>query len=249
MSKQNIYDNEIFFNGYCSLRENDDSANNLEEKPAIFSMLGDVKGKSVIDLGCGYGENCKAFSEMGAERIVGIDISRKMLELAKKENCAQNIHYLNMPMENIRSLDDKFDIAVSSLALHYIRGYDELIYDVFSLLKPGGIFLFSQEHPLTTAPVDGAKWIKNEDGSVDHYRLADYARAGERKVTWFVDDVVKYHRTFSQLINGLVRSGFVILEMEEPVASQETIQRLPQYGKDLHKPNFLMIKAKKLSSV
>lgn len=249
MSKQNIYDNETFFSGYFKLRENNDSANNLEEKPAIFSMLGDVNGKSIIDLGCGYGENCRAFSEMGAERIVGIDLSQKMLEIAKKENHAQNIQYLNMPMENIKSLSDKFDIAVSSLALHYIKDYDKLINDVCSLLKPGGIFLFSQEHPLTTAPIDGAKWIKNEDGSVDHYRLTDYTRAGERTVSWFIDGVVKYHRTFSQLINGLVRSGFVILEMEEPVASPETIRRLPQYGKDLHKPNFLMIKAKKLSNI
>ena len=245
MSMQNIYDNETFFNGYFNLRENADSANNLEEKPAIFSMLGDVKGKSIIDLGCGYGENCKAFSEMQAGFVVGIDISHKMLEIAESENKAANIAYLDMPMENIQLIDRKFDIAVSSLSVHYIKDYEELMKRIYSLLNPGGIFVFSQEHPLTTAPIAGAKWIKNDDGSVDHYRLTDYARTGERIVSWIVDEVIKYHRTFSNLINGLVRAGFVIEETEEPAPTLEIIQRLPHYEKDLHKPNFLIIKARK----
>lgn len=245
MSKQNIYDNEHFFNGYLNLRENVDSANNLEEKPGIFSMLNSVKGKSIIDLGCGYGENCKIFSNMKADFIVGIDISQKMLEIAESENKAINIEYLNMPMENIQLIDRKFDIAVSSLVMHYIKDYEELIKGIYSLLNPGGIFVFSQEHPLTTAPIAGVKWIKNEDGSVDHYRLTDYARPGARTVSWIVDGVIKYHRTFSNLMNGLVRTGFIIEEIEEPVATSEIIQRLPYYKKDLHKPNFLIIKARK----
>ena len=51
MSKQNIFDNEKFFEGYRALRENPDCANNLTEKPALFSMLGEIKGKRILDLG------------------------------------------------------------------------------------------------------------------------------------------------------------------------------------------------------
>jgi len=54
-----------------------------------------------------------------------------------------------------------------------------------------------------------------------------------------------YHRTFSDLINGLISAGFIIEEMKEPVPTPETIDRLPNYAKDMHKPNFLIIKAKK----
>jgi 2-polyprenyl-3-methyl-5-hydroxy-6-metoxy-1,4-benzoquinol methylase len=119
MSKQNIFDNVVFFDGYYKLRQNIDSANNLVEKPVIFSMIGDVKGKSIIDLGCGYGENCITFSDMGAKQIVGIDISEKMLEVACRENYASNIKYCNVCMEDIGSMNLKYDIAVSSLAIHY----------------------------------------------------------------------------------------------------------------------------------
>lgn len=245
MSEQNIYDNDTFFNGYHKLRENIDSANNLEEKPAIFSTLPDVKGKSIIDLGCGYGENCKAFSEMGAELVVGIDISNKMLEIAKEENSANNIKYSNLPMEEIKSIGQKFDIAVSSLAMHYIKNFDKLVKDVYSLLNHGGIFVFSQEHPLTTAPITGARWIKDNTGNIDHYRLTDYARTGKRSVSWIVDGVIKYHRTFSDLVNGLISAGFIIEGMKEPVPTSKTIDRLPNYAKGMHKPNFLIIKARK----
>lgn len=245
MPKQNVYDNNEFFEGYFKLRQNADSANNLEEKPAMFAMIGDVAGKSVLDLGCGYGENCKSFSEMGAESVTGVDISKKMLEVAGSENSAPNITYLNMPMEEISSLKRKFDFVVSSLAMHYVQDYAGLVGQVYSLLNEGGIFVFSQEHPLTTAPVGGAEWVRDADGAVDHYRLTDYARTGERSVTWFIDGVVKYHRTFSDLFNGLAASGFRIEEVREPVSSPEAMRRLPCLEKELHKPNFLIIKATK----
>ena len=82
MAQQNIYDNEIFFEGYKKIRDNKINANNLFEIPALFSMLPDLKNKRVLDLGCGFGEHCKRFFDCGAKKVVGIDISEKMLEVA-----------------------------------------------------------------------------------------------------------------------------------------------------------------------
>ncbi len=77
---QNLYDDQAFFEGYKKLRDNLYSANNLEEKPALFSLAPDLHGKRVLDLGCGYGENCKAFCDLGASYVLGVDLSEKMLE-------------------------------------------------------------------------------------------------------------------------------------------------------------------------
>lgn len=52
---QNLYDNEKFFNLYKELKCKRNSANNLEEKPELISLLPNLKGKRVLDLGCGYG--------------------------------------------------------------------------------------------------------------------------------------------------------------------------------------------------
>ena len=239
---QNIYDNPVFFEGYKKLRNNPDSANILEEKPAFFSLSPDLTEKTVLDLGCGYGENCSRFFEMGAKSVLGIDISRKMLQIARTEN--PNTQFTLVDMNDLSSIKETFDVIFSSLAVHYIENFDRFIASVFSLLNDDGYFIFSQEHPLTTAPFEGASWNKNEDGSV-HYKLTDYAINGERKTHWIIDGVVKYHRTFSFIANTLTNNGFVIEKMLEPIPTQETIERLPSYTKDLHKPNFLLIKARK----
>ena len=245
MSRQNVYDDERFFEGYARLQKNSDSANNLEEKPVLFSLLGSIQGKSVLDMGCGYGENCRAFSEEGALRVLGIDISKKMLAVARKENGTERIDYRRLTIEEVSSLNETFDVVVSSLAVHYVEDFGKLARDVYALLNDGGLFVFSQEHPLTTAPLDGAQWVRDEEGQVDHYRLTDYARSGKRSVSWIVDGVIKYHRSFSELINSLTAAGFRIEEMKEPVPSPEMMRRFPYMAKDIHKPNFLFLKARK----
>lgn len=240
---QNIYDDPVFFEGYRKLRGNPDSANALQEKPALFALSPDLGGKSVLDLGCGYGENCATFYRMGAKKVVGIDISKKMIQAAKFEN--PNIHFIIMDMNNLSFSGQKFDVVFSSLAVHYIEDFDNFVRSVFNLIGNDGYFVFSQEHPLTTSPIGGASWAINEEGDAIHYKLTDYARSGERKTRWIVDGVVKYHRTFSELINTVICNGFVVEKVLEPIPGNEIIERLPSYGKDMHKPNFLLVRARK----
>lgn len=245
MAKQNIYDNETFFAGYKKIRDNEANANNLFEIPALFSMMPDLKGKKVLDLGCGFGEHCRQFVDRGAEKVVGIDISEKMLEVARVENCDPKITYLNMPMEDIAELQDTFDIVISSLAFHYVEDFEGVIRNIHNLLKENGIFIFSQENPLCTCHSGGDRWTRDENGNKLHLNLADYGVEGERKTVWFVDDVKKYHRTFSTIVNALIEAGFTIEKMIEPLPTEELLEKYPDYGDLFHKPDFLLIRVKK----
>jgi len=245
MPKQNIYDNEVFFEGYKELRDSEINANNLFEIPALFSLLPDLKGKQILDLGCGFGEHCVKFVELGAEKVVGIDISQKMLEIAEKENNNPKISYLNMAMEDIDGLNEKFDIVVSSLAMHYIEDYFGVAKNVYNLLENDGLFVFSQEHPLTTSFVSGKRWTKDEKGNKIYLNLANYGVEGERDVSWFVDGVKKYHRTFSTVINTLIDNHFVIEKVLEPLPNENLLNKYPQLECLFHKPDFLLISAKK----
>lgn len=245
MSQQNIYDNEIFFAGYKRIRENPGNANILFEIPALFSLLPDLTGKTVLDLGCGFGEHCSAFIRKGAKRVVGIDISRKMLEVAQQENAHTNITYRNIPMENIRELGETFDIVVSSLAVHYVEDFRGLMENVYSALNPGGLFVFSQENPINTCFSGGERWTRDAQGNKIHANLANYSVDGERCSRWFVDGVKKYHRTFSSVINALVDAGFMVEKLIEPIPTAELMEQFPDHTDLLHKPDFLVVRVRK----
>lgn len=246
MAKQNIYDNQLFFDGYKKIRDNEVNANNLFEIPALFSMMPDLTGKSVLDLGCGFGEHCKRFISEGATKVVGIDISEKMLEIAKKENSSDKITYINMPMEDIGQLPGKFDIVISSLAFHYVEDFSGVVKNIHRLLSTDGVLIFSQENPLCTCHSGGNRWTRDENGKKLYVNLANYGVEGERESVWFVDDVKKYHRTFSTIVNTLVDSGFVIEKMMEPLPTDELLKKYPEYIDLYHKPDFLLVKAKKV---
>jgi len=246
MSTQNIFDNETFFEGYKNLRAGENNYNDLLEQPAMVKMLPDLTGKTVLDLGCGYGHNCIDFVNRGAKRVVGVDISEKMLAVAKEESAHNNIEYRNMSMTDISNLDEKFDFIYSSLAFHYVKDFEAFANDMYYILNPGGQLLFSQEHPIITATVDGAgHFNKDENENRISYSFSNYNQPGERKIHWYVDGVIKYHRTFSNIINALAKSGFVIEEVCEPVPDDWAIEKLPTIVKEYIKPNFLLVKAKK----
>ncbi len=245
MAKQNIFDNAIFFDGYKKIRDNEVNANNLFEIPALLSMMPDLNGKKVLDLGCGFGEHCRLFADSGAEKVVGIDISKKMLEVAKRENSDPRIVYMNMPMEDIAQLNASFDVVVSSLALHYVEDFAGVVQNVYSLLLPDGVFIFSQEHPLVTCHSGGSRWTRDEKGEKKYVNLSNYGIEGERVSTWFVDNIKKYHRTFSSIVNTLLEAGFSVERVIEPLPTPELLERYPDYGDLLHKPDFLLVKVKK----
>lgn len=247
MAMQNIFDNETFFEEYQKLREREVNANNLFEIPARFSLLPDLNGLRILDLGCGSGEHCKEYIQMGAKQVTGIDISEKMLAVANEKNSDPNIKYIRMPMEDLGKLEGEFDLAISSLALHYIEDYKGVLKNLQRLLVPGGEFVFSQEHPINTCHSGGSRWTKDENGYKLYVNLENYGKEGERESEWFVEGIKKYHRMFSTVINDLIDTGFGIEKIIEPEPTEELLEKYPEYYDLFHKPDFLLVKAKRLS--
>lgn len=246
MSEQNIFDNEQFFEGYKSIRERDNNLNILLEQPAMARLLPDVQGKRVLDMGCGYGHNCMSFVSKGADRVIGIDISGRMLEVARAESAHNRIEYINMSMTDVHRLEGEFDLIYSSLAFHYIEDFEALAKEIYSKLNSGGCLLFSQEHPIVTSTIDGKGHFNyDEEGNRVSYTFSNYNQIGKREMSWIIDGVIKYHRPLGYIITTLAKAGFIIDTVEEPVPEQWAIEKLPTIVKEYLKPNFLIIKAYK----
>lgn len=248
--RQNIYDNHVFFNDYNSMRSDKKgiSANDLIEIPTIRKMLPDLTNKKVLELGCGYGENCQYCLDQGASYVLGTDISKNMIHIAFKNVQKENCEFKVLAMEDISEIDGKFDLVISSLAVHYVEDFEKLLNDIYGLLNEDGYFIFSQEHPIGTGTILNAK-CKGKDnidlGNKSYYLVSDYNKNGKRVVDWNHCDVIKYHRNFSYIINTIINCKFKIEEILEPIPNEETLKIKPKYKNQLDKPYFLFLKLSK----
>jgi ubiquinone/menaquinone biosynthesis C-methylase UbiE len=243
--KQNIYDVAGFFKGYRHMRDTQSGLNEILEQFAMLSLLPDVHGLKVLDLGCGAGDFCNRLSDLGAKQVIGVDISRNMLELAQK-NVSAGVTFQNKAMEDLEFDPETFDLVVSSLAFHYVADILDLFKKIHVWLKPSGILLFSTEHPIATSS-QGIHhgWVKDASGHKLYWPVDSYSQEGIRRSHWFVEGVIKYHRMISTILNALIKSGFTITAVVEPVASEQDEQDWPALKEAGRRPPFLIVKVTK----
>src|ERR1700676_3747139 len=105
MMAQNISDNDEFFAGYARLARSIEGLEGAPEWPSLRALLPDLRGRKVLDLGCGYGWFCRWAREAGAAEVVGIDVSEKMLARARADTPADTtdaaITYQRADMESL----------------------------------------------------------------------------------------------------------------------------------------------------
>lgn len=245
---KNVYDESGFFEQYETMRSQEINANNLIEIPIMKSILPDVKDKTILDLGCGSGDMDMFFVNNGAKKVVATDISQNMIDKAKQKYNTDKIDFTLLSMEQIGDLQEKFDIVYSSLAFHYVKDFNKLIGDIYSLLKPNGVLVFSQESPLSTAPIfleetDEKKIFLHEKR---YNLLSDYCNETERNNFWNGIKVTKYHRTYVTLYNTLLNNNFKILTALDSYASEKAVALCEKYKYQKDKPYFVFFKAEKV---
>jgi SAM-dependent methyltransferase len=238
---QNIYDDPTFFDGYSRLPRSVGGLASAPEWPVLRTMLPDVRGLRVVDLGCGFGWFCRWVREAGAANVLGLDVSAKMLERARSETSDAAISYAQADLAALELGKGRFDLAYSSLALHYIEDVGRLMAQVHAALVPGGHFVFSTEHPIFMAP-RRAGWLIDAEGR-HTWPVDSYLAEGPRITEWFTPGVVKHHRTLGTTLNHLVTAGFTIARVEEFGPTDEQIAADPTLAKELERPMFLLVAA------
>ena len=82
---ENKYDEKVFFEKYGQMLRSQKGLAGAAEWGTLRGLLPSFEGKRVLDLGCGYGWHCIYAAQQGALRVVGVDISEKMLEIAREK--------------------------------------------------------------------------------------------------------------------------------------------------------------------
>jgi toxoflavin synthase len=118
----------------------------------LFSLLPDLAGKSVVDIACGEGHYTRRLRRAGAARVVGVDLSPRMIELAREQEATQRLG-VDYVVGDGRSIpfDGEFDIAFAAYFLNYAhdkRELQEMCDAVSRVLKPGGRFITVNANPM-----------------------------------------------------------------------------------------------------
>lgn len=236
---QNIYDRDEFFAGYAQLRRSQEGLAGAPEWPSLRALLPELHEARVLDLGCGFGWFSRYARERGAAHVLGLELSEKMLERARSMGSDPAIEYRRTDLETAELPEAAFDLAFSSLALHYIADLGALLGKVSRALVPGGSLVVSMEHPIFMAP-SRPGWVSGHVWPID-----GYGREGERVTDWFTDGVVKQHRMLGTTLNLVIGAGLRLTHVEEWCPTPAQIAAEPALEKELERPMFVLIAARK----
>jgi ubiquinone/menaquinone biosynthesis C-methylase UbiE len=201
------------------------------EAYTYFNMLGNLAQKSILDLACGEGFYTRKFKDQGAAKVVGVDISQKMIELAREEETRkfQNIEYILGDVLELGEIGS-FDLVVASYLLNYARSSEELLKmckSIFANLKPGGRFVTINSNP-SQAPVSYLKtekygFIKSIDSPLIEGTPIKYTFINNHKFTFdnYYLSIPTHEWAFQSV-------GFKEVRWQSPIVSPDGIKEFGQ---------------------
>jgi ubiquinone/menaquinone biosynthesis C-methylase UbiE len=193
-----------------SARNENNLFNAHYERPEMIRLAGDVAGLDVLDAGCGSGPLTEALRAKNAV-LSGFDLSPAMVDLARRrlgEDADVRVADLGAPLPYA---DDRFDLVVASLALHYVEDWASALAELRRVLKPGGRLIVSIIHPTVYAVTYP---------EADYFALTQYSEDydyGDETV-W----MTYWHRPLQDVINTFIAAGYRITTVTEPPPAADT---------------------------
>jgi SAM-dependent methyltransferase len=238
---QNIYDDEQFFSAYSTLPRSVEGLDRAVEWPEVRRLLPDLTGTRIVDLGCGFGWFCRWAVAHGAASVLGIDVSARMLDRATADTDDRRIIYQRQDLEQLTLPKGSFDLAFSSLTLHYLVDLPHVLRTVAQALAPRGDLVVTIEHPVFTAPTR-AEFVGVGDSAT--WPLDGYFDEGPRVTDWLTPGVIKQHRTITSYVTELRRAGLAITDIVEWEPTAQQLRSDPSFAMEAQRPLFLLLSAR-----
>lgn len=194
--------------------------------PGTLKLLQPKSGEKILDVGCGQGELCRELAEKGAQ-VVGVDASRKLIDIAKKRSARFNIHYLVLDASKLEGIQDAtFDAACSILAIQNMEDLEAVAKEMSRVIKRGGRLVWVLNHPCFRIPRQSG-WGFDEKRKLQYRRVDRYMTelkipiqmhpgAAPSVHTW------TFHRPLSVYFDKLNSHGFNINKLEEWVSHRKS---------------------------
>ena len=208
---------------------------------ADFRLLGDVKGKRVLELGCGGAQNSICFAKQGANAI-GVDVSAEMLAAARrlcdKEEVRVELRQGDMAdLAFVRA--DSVDLVFSAYAFGFVEDLSRVFRQVHRVLRTGAPLVFSLPHPASHL-VDAA------DPDQPLLVRRSYFERGPLEFQRFGARFTEYHHTLAELHTALVRASYSVDTVLEPAPTSAGPRSHHWHEAYRYVPRTLIVRARKL---
>ena len=232
-----------------------DSYSYTIEWPCIQELLPDLRGKSILDFGCGTGIFSFLLEKYYPAKIIGLDLSEAMLKIAtekarEKKSSAQFV--LGDANKLASYFDETFDLVFSSTTTQYLTNFDVLFENISRLLKVNGTCILSIIHPVYSAmyPIEHGDAFPDDGEWVVRYldqRKRAYIQPWIEYNDNFENQLSRsYHYTFSDYINAILRAGLKIQEIREPLPPELwKATSFGRYDNYIETPTYMIIKLTK----
>ncbi|MFI6326484.1 class I SAM-dependent methyltransferase [Nonomuraea sp. NPDC050556] len=180
---------------------------------ASAGLLGDVRGRSVLEIGCGAAQCARWLVTQGA-RVAAFDISHRQLRHSQRIDLDTGTHVpvVQADAEVLPFRDAAFDVACSAFgALPFVADPLAVLAEVRRVLRTGGRFVFSVSHPIRWAFPDdpGPRGLTSDRSYFDR---TPYTESDEYGTPTYVE----HHRTMGDWVGLVAASGMRLESLLEP---------------------------------
>lgn len=178
-----------------------------------WHLLGDITDKRILEIGCGSAPCSRWLSANGAQPV-GLDLSAGMLRrgLAAMARGGPRVPLVQAGAEALPFADASFDLACSAFgALPFVADSARVMREVARVLRPGGRWVFSVNHPM--------RWVFPDDPGPEglHARLSYFDRSPYVEVDGNGDPTyVEHHRTLGDRVREIVAADLTLIDLIEP---------------------------------
>jgi 2-polyprenyl-3-methyl-5-hydroxy-6-metoxy-1,4-benzoquinol methylase len=174
--------------------------------PALFELLGDVAGKTVLDVGCGQGYLSRLLAREGA-MVTAVEPATNFYNYAVEQEQAERlgIIYVQADIAALPLPQASFDCVIANMVFMDIPDYQTAMRNCIAALKRHGHFIFSLLHP--SFEESSSAWVKKGHVEVREY-LQEY--------TSMQSFAYLFHRPLSAYINFLLAEGCTLQKLIEP---------------------------------
>jgi len=233
------------------VEEGHDFHRHLGHGPALLGLIGPIRGRRVLDVGCGQGYFSRVLAREGA-KVTGIDWSKGMIELAlgHEREAPCGIRFIRADAARLDTVlgAERFDLVTSCMALMDVPDPGRTLRAISKVLVPKGRLVFSIPHPFNDA---STRWSSPRVGHhgprlVDHYfDERPFTVAWKLRGTSGVMRAPQWHRTFATWSRYLRAAGFVMSHLVEPRVSAALARREPRLEGGRRVPYYLLVEARR----